>query len=331
MPFSAVVGHRHAIDLLKQGVMQRRVPQSLLFAGPEGVGKRTVALALAQAVNCPKRTSDGDACGACQRCTRIARGQFSDVTLIDRGDDATIKIKTLRERVLDTIGYRPFEGECRVYIIDGADDMGAEAQDALLKTLEEPPSAAIIILVTAFPDTLLATIQSRGRRLRFGPLSEDDVVRVLVQQHKVDAAKARALAAASGGSVSLALAEDGGDLDDDREAAMGLIAAVGARGVAAKLKAASALVQHGSKRRDREALGARLAIAASLLRDLGAIGAGAPGSLANRDLEGELTRLSGSYDLARVAAGYGVIHRAQAALDRYASPKIVADWLAVTL
>ena len=111
-----------------------RVPQSLLFAGPDGVGKRTVALALAQAVNCPNRT-DGDACGTCSTCDRIARGLHSDVTLIDTGDEASIKIRTLRERVLDALGYRPFEAERRVYIVDQADALhrrgaGRAAQDA---------------------------------------------------------------------------------------------------------------------------------------------------------------------------------------------------------
>ena len=99
MPFASIVGHAHAIDLLRQGASRGRVPQSLLFAGPDGVGKRAVALALAQAVNCPRRTS-GDACGACPTCDRIARGQHSDVTFVEKGSEASIKIRMLRERVL---------------------------------------------------------------------------------------------------------------------------------------------------------------------------------------------------------------------------------------
>src|SRR5262249_32359587 len=103
-------------------------------------------------------------------CERIFRSQHSDVVMLDRGDEASIKIRALRERVLEVIGYRPFEAARRVYVIDPADDLTDEAQDALLKTLEEPPSAAILILVTAYPDMLHPTIQSRCRRLRFGPL-----------------------------------------------------------------------------------------------------------------------------------------------------------------
>ena len=88
------------------------MPQSLLFAGPEGVGKHAVAIALAQALNCPvrRRSIGDDGCGTCPTCRRIARGQHSDVVELDHGDEASIKIRALRERVLDVVGYRPFEG-----------------------------------------------------------------------------------------------------------------------------------------------------------------------------------------------------------------------------
>ena len=331
MPFATVVGHRPVVELLRQAVRRGRVPQSLLFAGPEGVGKRTVAVALAQAVNCPKRR-DGDACGVCPTCERIAAGRHSDVTYLDKGDEASIKIDALRARVLSVIGYRPFEAERRVFIIDPADDMVEQAQDALLKTLEEPPSAATIILVTAYPDTLPPTIQSRCRRLRFGPLTEADVARVLVERCGVARSEAAQLATAAGGSVSQALAEKVGELGDDRRAALELLLAASRDGnVGGRLKAATVLVQHESDRRDREALGARFNVAASLLRDLGVIASGTAAPLANADLESDLRSLARAYDLRRVAASFATITQALRALDRNASPKIVADWTAVTL
>jgi DNA polymerase III subunit delta' len=328
-PFAAIVGHRHVVDLLRQAVARGRVPQSLLLAGPAGVGKHAVALALAQAVNCPN-PRDGDACGTCATCRRIAAGQHSDVAVVDPGGEASIKIGALRDQVLSVVGYRPFEAARRVVVIDPADALTTEAQDALLKTLEEPPSRAILVLVTAYPDALRPTIQSRCRRLRFGPLAEADVARVLVERCGVDRARARALAAASGGSVARALAEESGELSDDREAAFGLLAAA-ARGrvVAARLKAATGLVQHGSKRRDRAALEARLAMAASLVRDLGVIDAGGPSALANADFEDRLRELATSFALPRVSSAFEAIREAQIALDRNASPKIVADWIAL--
>src|SRR6185436_2920156 len=136
MSLSSQTGHARIADLLQQAVVRNSVPQSLLFAGPEGTGKRAMAVALAQAVNCPN-TKNGDACGECPTCARIARGDHYDVVTIEPEDGAaTIKIEQLREGVLDAVGYRPFEANKRVFIIDPADAMTENGQDALLKTLE---------------------------------------------------------------------------------------------------------------------------------------------------------------------------------------------------
>lgn len=191
----------------------------------------------------------------------------------------------------------------------------------------------MLILISAYPDALRPTIQSRCRRLRFGWLSEGDVVRVLVERCQVSAVEARAMAAASGGSVTRAMAEASGDLAGDRETAVGLLAASAkARDVLGRLKAATALAQVSSKRRVGEALGTRLALVSSLLRDLGALAASGPSApLANVDLADTLRGLAGSFNLARVSDGFAAIDRAQAALDRRASPKIVADWVALTI
>lgn len=329
MPFTDIIGHGPVVELLRQAVRRGRVPQSLIFAGPAGVGKAAVATALAQAVSCPKR-ADGDACGACTVCVRIAGRRFPDVTWLDRGDYASIKIDALREQILDAVGYRPFEGPRRIFIIDDADDLTLQAQDALLKTLEEPPPAAILILITAYPDTLLATIQSRCRRLRFGLLSDSDVARILVAHAGLDAVKARHLGLVSGGSVARALNEETGHFDGDRDAALGLLRACGTA-LPERLKAAKVFAEHDSKRRAREAASSRLTILTSLLRDLGVIAAANAVPLANGDLDEELRRLARGYDPQRLVEAFDALGRAASALDRNASPKIVADWLAVTI
>jgi DNA polymerase-3 subunit delta' len=251
VPFSQIVGHSRSLDLLRRAVSRGSVPQSLLFAGPEGVGKHTAATALAQAVNCPNQR-DGDGCGACNACRRIAAGTFSDVVVLDKDDKASIGIDPLRDRVLGPIGYRPFEGRRRVFIIDAADDMTVQAQDSLLKTLEEPPPSAILILVTAYADSLLATIRSRCRRVRFSALTEDDVARVLTGPVcRLDPIEARHRAVLSGGSVSRALAADGREFVDDRDAALRLLASLTERQLPGRLKAAAAFVAVEKKRRAR--------------------------------------------------------------------------------
>jgi DNA polymerase-3 subunit delta' len=326
MPFAAILGHRHACDVLRAAVASGRVPQSLLFSGPDGVGKRATALALAQALNCP-RARDGDACGTCPTCQRIARGQHADVVMLDQGEAASIKIQALRDRVLDVAGYRPFEGARRVFIIDPADAMTAQAQDALLKTLEEPASTTVLVLITAYPDTLLATVQSRCRRLRFGPLSRADVVRVLVERGGMEPSAARAIAATSGGRVASAIAGAAEDAEDDRQAAMQLLASAARETPAGRMRAAERFAKHGSKRRDRDALGARLALVTSLLRDLAAAQAG----VEDVDLDPSVARLRSSYDVRRATTAFLALAEAQTWLDRNAGPKIVADWVALAL
>jgi len=326
---STPVGHARVQALLRQAVIRGRVPQTMLFAGPEGVGKHTVALSLAQAINCPK-SAEGIACGKCSACTRIAKGQFSDVVEVDNGDIASISIKSIRERVLDLVGYRPFEGQRRVFIIDPADALSVQAQDALLKTLEEPPPATVLILISAYPDSLRPTVLSRCRRVRFGVLTEAEVAQVLTSRHGMDAALARARAGLSGGSVAQALALDGGVLEDDREAAWDMLRTAAAAPISARLRVAEAVTKHGTKRREREALSIRLSHVSALLRDLSALLTNPQGGAAvsNADREADLRSLVRSFPIDRLVDAFGIVAKAQAALDRNASPKIVADWVA---
>jgi len=324
------VGHARVQALLRQAVMRGRVPQTLLFAGPEGVGKHAVALALAQAINCTK-SKDGVACGRCSNCIRIAKGQFSDVAEVDNGDIASISIKSIREQVLDLVGYRPFEGQRRVFIIDPADALSVQAQDALLKTLEEPPPATVLILISAYPDSLRPTVLSRCRRVRFGALTDAEVAQVLTERHAMEPALARARAGLAGGSVAHALALDGGVLEDDRDAAWELLRTAAVAPMSARLKVAEAVAKHGTKRREREALGMRLAHVSALLRDLSALVVTPQGgaALSNADREADLRGLVRSFPMDRLVSAFGLVAKAQAALDRNASPKIVADWVAV--
>jgi len=333
MPLGEIIGHGPLVRLLKSAVAKGRVPQSLLIAGPEGVGKRTLAVALAEALNCPVRAEKNgdDACGRCPTCRRIVAGTHSDVVIVDTGGEASIKIRALRERVLAVVGYRPFEAARRVFIIDPADAMGHEAQDALLKTLEEPPASAHLMLLSAYPDTLHATVRSRCRRIRLAPLADVDLARVLTDRVGMDAGRARTLAAVAGGSVTRALAEDDDELTADREAALNLLTAARGPDVAGRLSAAASLAQHKSKRRDREALDLRLSLLASLVRDLGVLTSGGAAALANADLADALTKLTSAFDQARTTAAFAVIAEAQAALERNAGPKIVADWVAMRI
>lgn len=327
MPLRDIVGHRHLLDSVGAAATRGSLPPSLIFAGPAGVGKRGAALSLAQLVNCPT-PRDSDACGICASCTRIARLVHADIVVVEPGDSGSIKVDQIRDAVERT-GYRPFEGRKRVVIIDDADAMIGEAQNALLKTLEEPPAASMFVLVTARPDMLLPTVRSRCQHLRFGQLRADEVATVLVEVHGYSPADAQAAASAAEGSVGAALEGEVDTLNEARDAAARLLQSVaGPSDPRRRLDGAKALAGSG----DREEVRRRLRVLASLLRDLGAIGARADDRyLVNADLASALGRLAGSFDGRRTTSAFAAVDRALEAIDRNASPKIVADWLAFQL
>jgi DNA polymerase-3 subunit delta' len=326
VPFREIVGHRPVLALLERATARGTLPPSLIFAGPEGVGKRRTATALAQALNC-ERPQGGDACGACAACARIARGVHADVLVLEPGDSGTIKVDQVREAI-DRAAYRPFEGRRRVVIVEQADALLLEAQNALLKTLEEPPPASVFVLLTARPDVLLPTVRSRCQRLRFGPLAAADVAAVLTRDHGLAASDALAAAAASDGSVGRALADGADEAAEARDAAARLLqSAASSTDPRRRLDGAKTFVGGGG---DRDELSRRLLAMSSLLRDLGVLAASADvHALANADLEAQLRTLQRSYDADRTLAAFAVVDKALSALDRNASPKIVADWVAL--
>jgi DNA polymerase-3 subunit delta' len=324
------------VGLLARALARDTLPPSHQLAGPPGEGKRRVAVAVAMANNCHKPQQgqmERDACGSCASCQRIARGVHPDVIVVEPGDTGVIKIEPIRE-VIAASGFRPFEGRRRVVVVDEADALVVPAQNALLKTLEEPPSASIFLLVSSIPDSLLPTVRSRCPRLRFGPLSVSEVADVLVRDHGFSAADARVAADASDGSIGVALALQSADLVGARDVAATLLrhAARGADPVR-RLEAARALAPpKGSPASDRDQLAACLRAMSSLLRDLGIMAARVDtGALANADLTGELEALSRSYDARRSVKAHAAVDRALAALERNASAKVVADWLVLEL
>jgi DNA polymerase III subunit delta' len=349
VPFRDIIGHRRILTLLSRAVARETLPPSLLLAGTAGVGKRRTALALAATVNClePRTPADlsaearsakvdleRDACGECASCRRIARGVHADVVVIAPGDTGTIKIEQVRD-VIDRAGYRPFEGRRRVVIIDEADALVPAAQNALLKTLEEPPAASIFVLVSSLPDALLPTVQSRCPRLRFGPLAPGEIAAALMRDHGYAETDARAAAADADGSIARALAAESADLTDARDAACRLLEqSARVADPARRLDLVKNLAPSvkGTPAAEREQMAACLRALGSLLRDVGALATGGDRSvLANADLAAQLEPLTRNFDGDRSTRAYLAVDQALVALERNASPKIVADWLVLQL
>ena len=332
MPFRHLAGHRVLLDLVARAAARGSLPPSLIFAGPDGVGKRLAALSLAQLFNCTSVSGEADgelapdACGNCSACRRIARGVHADVLVVEPGDTGSIKVDQVRAAIERT-AYRPFEGRRRVVIVDDADAMEAPPQNALLKTLEEPPAASTFLLVTSRPDVLLPTVRSRCQRIRFGPISSAEIASVLMRDHGFEEREAHAAATAAEGSIGRALEGDSEAYVGARDAAEAMLKmAAQAATPAQRLAAARAL---GGDKVDRDELGRRLRLVASMLRDIGVLLSHADErSLANGDLKPVLARLLPAFDADRALDAFAAVDRALQALDRNASPKIVADWVA---
>ena len=337
MPFRDVVGHRSRLRLLSGAVARATLPPSLLFSGPSGVGKRRVATALAQVLNCEAApaTGDGiDGCGSCSSCRRIERGSHPDVVLVEPSDNRAIGVEPIRQ-LMGRSAYKPFEGRCRVVIVDDADRLMWPAQNALLKTLEEPQGSSQFVLVTAYPDLLLPTVRSRCQHVRFGQLRSADVMEVVRRVGEADVGEVQAAAALAGGSAGRALALMSGELVSARNAGLALLERVSAaRDDRTRLESTKELLPkgRGAAAGMRQELTRRCQAVTALLRDIELLAAGSdPGGLANPDVSDSLRRLSSVFGGRRGVAAVAAVDQALGAVDANVSPKVVADWLVCQL
>jgi len=178
-----LIGHEAIRESMASRFREDRLAHALLFTGPPGVGKCLVANELAQVVVCRE---DPSPCRKCDRCLRVAAGSHPDVRLLaPASGKKDIGVELARD-IKHFVHLATVDSPCKVVVIDQASRLTVAAQNALLKTLEEPPGRAIIILVTDSPGGLLATVRSRCQRVGFGPL-DDEALRAILEDHGVDA------------------------------------------------------------------------------------------------------------------------------------------------
>jgi len=200
MAFDEVLGNSRTKKILKKSLQRDRIPNSLLFFGPEGVGKRDTALVLAKAMNCLK--SKDDACEVCASCRAIEKGNFPDVMVISP-EKNVLKIEQMRA-MKQTAYLKPMVGLKRIFIIDQAEKMNEEAANSVLKILEEPPAFTHIILITHNPYLILPTIKSRCQDLSFSQISKQDIKKVLVEKGQ-DEEKAQIISLLVSGNLKQAM------------------------------------------------------------------------------------------------------------------------------
>ncbi|MDR3210654.1 MAG: hypothetical protein LBU79_01910 [Planctomycetota bacterium] len=211
--FAGIQGQEAVLARLNQEIASNRFPHAYLFEGPAGSGKLTLARALSAELLCLDRR-DGSACGACRPCRLLAHANHSDYLELPREGDR-LSIAQFVERsgeppgggtpLLAFFHLRPVEGTRRIAVVPEAERMGPEAANALLKTLEEPPPGAVLILTTLSRDRLPATIVSRCRRLGLQPLSTEVIAAELAARDLASGPDAWDLAQSAEGSLGLAL------------------------------------------------------------------------------------------------------------------------------
>lgn len=216
-PFEAIEGQPTAVQTLVHALETGRVHHAYRFEGPDGVGKEKAAFALAQSLLCETTPLACGKCSACRRATTLSESEphvpiHPDLVLVQRGlypaallggsvSEATgISVEQVRRVILSRVGYPPHEGRALVFIVRDAEELTASAANALLKTLEEPTARMHFVLLTSRPNRLLDTVRSRTLAVRFGPLPNEVIERVLEQN-----GAPRELARLAQGSASLAL------------------------------------------------------------------------------------------------------------------------------
>lgn len=316
MPFSSVIGQETPVDVLRRALRSGKTAHAYLFEGIAGCGKGTTGLAFVEAAFCGR----DDGCGTCPSCRKMATHHHPDLHLVEP-DGAFIKIDQVRELQRELV-LRPIEAPLKACIIRDADRLNPSAGNALLKTLEEPPGNALMILLTTNLDSVLSTVRSRCQLLRFAPLPEELIEEQLITSGRNGAA-ARLAASLAGGSLGKALGDEEADTVD-RQALLERLRALSLGDTAPLFAAAEDMAAN------REQALKQLDVLTSLLRDILLIQGGSD-AVVNRDimpfLESEAARLSLERNLERISHTM----EARQALMRNANPRLTLDVLLMRL
>ncbi|TLM62367.1 MAG: DNA polymerase III subunit delta' [Deltaproteobacteria bacterium] len=320
MTFSQIIGHERQKDILRRAISGGRLAHAYLFAGPEGVGKRLMALATARVLFC----AEGSGCGECAACRKLDHRNHPDLHILEP-DGSSIKIEQVRAIQRD-LSLRPVEGRRKVCLIEAAEAMTTAAANALLKTLEEPRGDTLLILISSQPQRLLETIRSRCQLLQF-PRQPLELIRdVLQTQLGVADAEAHVLAALSDGSFKKAFGKDRQLYLEERRNLLKTLTALSPGSILPLLEFAEQL--HGEK----SALPDILEIFQAFYRDvLLALHGRDNSELVNLDLAEKVRRVAGREDVAGVLGKLEALKTARWQLERNLNPQLVMEVLLLRL
>ena len=202
--FKDVVGHKNIIKYISSAVQADAVSHAYILNGERGSGKRLLANLFAMSLQCQNRAEDGEACGKCQSCKQAQSGNQPDIIKVTHEKPNTISVDDIRTQVNNDIVIKPYSSKYKIYIIPEADLMSAQAQNALLKTIEEPPEYAVIMLLTENAEALLPTIRSRCVMMKLRNIKDQLVKKYLMEHLHVPDYQAEIDASFAQGSIGRA-------------------------------------------------------------------------------------------------------------------------------
>ncbi|MBT0662994.1 DNA polymerase III subunit delta' [Geobacter pelophilus] len=313
MAFDEIVGHEQITGILERALSAGRIAHAYMFTGPEGCGKRKTAVALIEALYC----KDSCGCGKCPACSRVLSLQHPDLHIMEP-DGAFIKIDQVRQLQRE-LSLRPYEAPFKSCIIEAADRFHQAAGNALLKTLEEPPGNALIILLTSNPEAVLQTIRSRCQMLNFRNLSEEAVTQILTGKG-VDPEAAHLAACLSGGSPGRAMALCSEGILDGRRELLEQILSLPKDDVSKLFSSSERLAA------EKENLPELLDLLVTFFRDLLLLQAGST-ELVNRDLEALVRQEATLRSAENVMKMIEYVIEARKALQRNVNARLAMDLL----
>lgn len=333
-----LVGNERARRMLARLLESDRVPNALLFAGPDGVGKKQFAVELARSIVCTQTKN----CQACSQCSSCKRVDIFAIPTSDKSDDynevffsghpdiglvvpfrRNLRVNAIRDLEREA-NFRPYEARARVFIIDNADMMNESASNALLKTLEEPPSTSHVILVSAREDTLLPTIRSRCQIIRFAPIERNVIAEFLSTNTNLDRDDIDLVAAVAGGSMRRALEIVPASFRTQRSAMLNVIRAAADDSKQALLAASEEMTDAKNKEEFEE----KLEILQGLVHDIWLLRNEADRqSILNTDIATDLYLLSGDIDSRTLSRWLGEIETLQENFIVNINRKVATDAL----
>jgi len=320
-----LLGHEWAVDLLRGHLTNQRARHAYLITGPQGVGRRTLALRLAQALNCSAPVEPALPCGECRACRLIERVQHPDLSVIQAETGRALKVDQIRE-VQRTLSLSPYEATYKIAMLLRFEDANPNAANALLKTLEEPPPQVVILLTASDTEALLPTIISRCEVIRLRPLSVEEVSDGLQTRWGLPAEEAHLLAHLSGGRPGFALnLSQNPEVLEQRKIQLDDLQELLSASSVERFSYAEELSK------DKSILLNTLQTWLTLWRDVMLRTAGSKTPLTNIDRENEIDNLAGKIVLATAQTTVTQIEHSIEQIERYINARLVTEVLMLDL